>query len=64
MFIVIVSAILGTVVAVALVSIKFLFSDHLAKKFYKIFAFADFFIASSTSLNRSTRRVEKYWLTQ
>ncbi len=41
MFIVIVSAILGTVVAVALVSIKFLFSERLAKKFYKIFALAD-----------------------
>ncbi|MCR5834684.1 MAG: metallophosphoesterase [Selenomonadaceae bacterium] len=41
MFIVIVSLILGTVMAVALLSIKFLFSEHLAKKFYKIFALAD-----------------------
>lgn len=41
MFILITSAILGTVVAVALVSIKFLFSERLAKKFYKIFALAD-----------------------
>jgi len=41
MFIFIVAAILGAVMAVALVSIKFLFSDHLAKKFYKLFALAD-----------------------
>ena len=41
MFILITSAILGTVVAVALVSIKFLFSERLAHKFYKIFALAD-----------------------
>ena len=41
MFIIFVSLILGAVIAVALVSIKFLFSDRLAKKFYKIFALAD-----------------------
>ena len=41
MFIVIVAAILGGVMALALVSIKFLFSEHLAKKFYKLFALAD-----------------------
>ena len=41
MFIIFVSAVLGAVVAVALVSIKFLFSDHIAKKFYKLFALAD-----------------------
>lgn len=41
MFIFIVSLILGAVVAVALISIKFLVSDHLAKKFYKLFALAD-----------------------
>ena len=41
MFIVLVALLLGAVMAVALVSIKFLFSDHLAKKFYKIFALAD-----------------------
>ena len=46
MFILIVAAILGGILALALVSIKFLFSEHLAKKFYKIFAAADlFFIA-------------------
>ncbi|MBQ3727060.1 MAG: metallophosphoesterase [Selenomonadaceae bacterium] len=41
MFLIIVSAILGGVMALALISIKFLFSEHLAKKFYKIFALAD-----------------------
>ncbi|MBQ3337329.1 MAG: metallophosphoesterase [Selenomonadaceae bacterium] len=41
MFLLIVSAILGGVMALALISIKFLFSEHLAKKFYKIFALAD-----------------------
>ena len=41
MFLLIVSAILGGVMALALISIKFLFSEHLAKKFYKIFAAAD-----------------------
>jgi hypothetical protein len=41
MFIIIVSIILGAVVTIALVSIKFLLSEHLAKKFYKIFAIAD-----------------------
>ena len=46
MFIIFVAAILGAVIAVALVSIKFLFSDHLAKKFYKIFAVADFAIVA------------------
>ncbi len=41
MFILIVAAILGGVMAVALVSIKFLFSEHLAQKFYRLFALAD-----------------------
>ncbi len=41
MFIIITAALLGAVMAVALVSIKFLFSEHIAKKFYKIFALAD-----------------------
>ena len=41
MFIIITAAILGAVMAVALASIKFLLSDRLAKKFYKIFALAD-----------------------
>ena len=41
MFIIIVAAILGGILALALISIKFLFSEHLAKKFYKLFALAD-----------------------
>ena len=41
MFIIIVAALLGAILALALVSIRFLFSDHLAKKFYKLFALAD-----------------------
>lgn len=43
MFLLIVAALLGGVMALALISIKFLFSEHLAKKFYKIFAAADLF---------------------
>lgn len=42
MFILITAGFLGGILALSLISIKFLFSDHLAKKFYKIFAFADF----------------------
>ncbi|MBR3049905.1 MAG: metallophosphoesterase [Selenomonadaceae bacterium] len=41
MFLIITAALLGGIMAVALVSIKFLLSEHLAKKFYKIFALAD-----------------------
>ena len=41
MFIIITAAILGAIMAVALVSIKFLLNEQLAKKFYKIFALAD-----------------------
>ncbi|MBQ6759169.1 MAG: metallophosphoesterase [Selenomonadaceae bacterium] len=41
MFILIVAALLGGIMAVALVSIKFLFSEHIAKKFYRFFALAD-----------------------
>ena len=43
MFLIITAALLGGIMAVALVSIKFLFSERLAKKFYKIFALADLF---------------------
>ena len=41
MFILIVAALLGGIMAVALVSIKFLFSEHIAKRFYRLFALAD-----------------------
>ena len=41
MFIIITAIILGGIMALALVSIKFLLSDHLAKKFYRLFAPAD-----------------------
>ena len=44
MFIVAVSILLGVIMAIALISIKFLFNEHLAKKFYKIFALADIII--------------------
>lgn len=43
MFLIIVAALLGGVMALALLSIKFLLSERLAKKFYKIFAAADLF---------------------
>ncbi len=43
MFILLVALLLGGIMALALISIRFLFSDHLAKKFYKIFALADLF---------------------
>ncbi len=41
MFIIIVAALLGAILALTLISIRFLVSDHLAKKFYKLFAIAD-----------------------
>ena len=41
MFIIITAGFLGAILALALISIRFLLSDHLAKKFYKIFAAAD-----------------------
>ena len=41
MFILITAVFLGIILVLALISIKFLFSDRLAKKFYKIFAIAD-----------------------
>lgn len=41
MFLLITAVILGVIMALALVSIKFLFSEHIAKKFYKLFAIAD-----------------------
>ena len=41
MFLIIMTLIFGAIMALALLSIRFLFSDHLAKKFYKIFAAAD-----------------------
>lgn len=44
MFILIVAVFLGGILAVALFSIKFLFSEHLAKKFYRLFASVDFAI--------------------
>ena len=41
MFIFITAALLGAILALALISIRFLVSDNLAKKFYKLFAIAD-----------------------
>lgn len=41
MFIIIVAGLLGIILALALISIRFLVSDHLAKKFYKLFGLAD-----------------------
>ena len=41
MFLIIVSVIFGVIAALALASIKFIFSEHLAKKFYRLFALAD-----------------------
>ena len=41
MFILIVAAFLGAIMALSLFSIRFVFSDHIAKKFYKLFATAD-----------------------
>ncbi len=41
MFLLIVSALFGVIVALALAAIKFIFSEHLAKKFYRLFALAD-----------------------
>lgn len=41
MFIIITAIFLGGIMALSLISIRFLVSDHLAKKFYKLFATAD-----------------------
>lgn len=41
MFLLIVAAVFGGIMAIALFSIRFMFSDHLAKKFYRLFALAD-----------------------
>ena len=41
MFIIVTAGFLGVILALALISIRFLVSDHLAKKFYKLFATAD-----------------------
>ena len=41
MFLLIVAAIFGGIMALALFSIRFVFSEHLAKKFYRLFATAD-----------------------
>ena len=41
MFLLIVSAVFGGIMALALFAIRFMFSDHLAKKFYRLFALAD-----------------------
>ncbi len=41
MFILLVSLLLGAIMTLALFSIRFIFSDHLAKKFYRLFALAD-----------------------
>ena len=41
MFILIVAAFLGAIMALSLFSIRFVFSDNIAKKFYKLFATAD-----------------------
>ena len=41
MFLLITAVVLGAVMTIALVSISFLFSEHLARKFYKLFALAD-----------------------
>lgn len=41
MFILLVALLLGAVMAIALGSIRFLFSEHIAKRFYRLFALAD-----------------------
>ena len=41
MFILLVSLLLGVIMALVLASIRFVFSEHLAKKFYRLFAAAD-----------------------
>ena len=44
MFLLIVAAIFGGIMALALFAIRFVFSEHLAKKFYKLFVTADLVI--------------------
>ena len=44
MFLIITAAIFGGIMAASLFSIKFLFSEHMAKKFYRLFATADLIV--------------------
>ena len=61
MFIFFVAAILGGVMALALVSIRFLFSDHLAKKFYRLFALADLTIIAVILCGWAVRSLVPEW---
>lgn len=61
MFIFFVAAILGGVMALALVSIRFLFSDHLAKKFYRLFALADLTIIAVVLCGWAVRSLVPGW---
>ena len=61
MFIFFVAAILGGVMALALVSIRFLFSDHLAKKFYRLFALADLTIIAVILCGWAVRSLVPGW---
>ena len=55
MFLIITAAIFGAIIAGSLVAIRFLFSEHLAKKFYRLFALADLAILLVIILGWSLR---------
>ncbi|MBO4780407.1 MAG: hypothetical protein J5497_07210, partial [Selenomonadaceae bacterium] len=61
MFILLVSAILGGIMALALFSIRFIFSEHLAKKFYRLFAIADLAIIGVMIIGWAIRSFVPSW---
>ena len=61
MFIVLVALLLAAVMAVALVSIKFLFDDHLVKRLYRMFALADLAIIGIIVGGWAVRDVVPAW---
>lgn len=61
MFFLIVSAIFGGIMALALFSIRFMFSDHLAKKFYRLFALADLAIIVVIIIGWAIRSLVPGW---
>ena len=61
MFIIFVAALLGAIMALTLTSIRFLLSERLAKKFYKLFAAADLSIIAVVLVGWSLRAFVPAW---
>ena len=61
MFLIITAVLLGGIMALALGSIRFLVSEHLAKKFYRLFALADLAILVVIIVGWSMRSLVPEW---